>query len=149
MATILADDIFKSIFLNENVRILIWISLKFVPKDPIDNKSALFQVMAWRQTGITWSNDDTIYRVHYITLTNEPKSTSRFASPFANCTSALMLKNHKLFLLAYQAWLWVIHHFYWVVPYICHQLWKLLPQTNDARWRGNNHVTPETWGGGY
>ena len=37
MAAILADDIFKRIFLNENVRIFIQISLKFVPKGPIDN----------------------------------------------------------------------------------------------------------------
>ena len=40
IAAILADDIFKCIFLNENVRILIQLSLKFVPKGPIDNKSA-------------------------------------------------------------------------------------------------------------
>ena len=33
MATILADDIFKFIFLNETVQILIQISLKFVPKN--------------------------------------------------------------------------------------------------------------------
>ena len=51
MAAILADDIFKRIFLNENVRILIKISLKFVPKGPIDNKSALVREMAWRQVG--------------------------------------------------------------------------------------------------
>ena len=51
MAAILADDIFKCIFLNENVRISIKISLKFVPEGPIDNKSALVQVMAWRRTG--------------------------------------------------------------------------------------------------
>ena len=31
MATISADDIFKSIFLNENIFISIKISLKFVP----------------------------------------------------------------------------------------------------------------------
>ena len=37
--------------LNENVRISIKISLKFVSKRPIDNKSALVQVMAWRRTG--------------------------------------------------------------------------------------------------
>ena len=36
-----ADDIFKCIFLNENVRILIKISLKFVPKDPIINIPAM------------------------------------------------------------------------------------------------------------
>ena len=37
MAAILADDIFKWIFLNENDRIPIQISLKFVPSSPIDN----------------------------------------------------------------------------------------------------------------
>ena len=41
MAAILADDIFKCISLNEKVRILIKISLKFVPKGLIDNKQAL------------------------------------------------------------------------------------------------------------
>ena len=51
MAAILADNNFKCIFLNENDRILIRISLKFVPRSPIDNKPALVQVMAWRQTG--------------------------------------------------------------------------------------------------
>ena len=51
MAAILADDIFKCILLNENVRILIKISLKFVPKGPINNTSALVQVMAWRRIG--------------------------------------------------------------------------------------------------
>ena len=51
MAAILADNIFKCIFLNENDRILIQISLKFVPRGPIDNKPALVQVMAWRRTG--------------------------------------------------------------------------------------------------
>ena len=51
MATILADDIFKWIFLNENGRITIQISLKFVPRSPIDNNPALVQVMAWLRTG--------------------------------------------------------------------------------------------------
>ena len=36
-AAILADNIFKCIFLNENNRILIQISLKLVPRSPIDN----------------------------------------------------------------------------------------------------------------
>ena len=49
MAAILADDILKCIFLNENDRIPIKISLKFVPKRPLD-KSALVQVMALRRT---------------------------------------------------------------------------------------------------
>ena len=46
-----ADDTFKRIFLKENVRMSIKISLKFVPKSPIDNIPALFQIMAWRRLG--------------------------------------------------------------------------------------------------
>ena len=51
MATVLADDIFKTIFLNENHRIKIKIPPKIVPRTTIDNKPALVQVMAWRRTG--------------------------------------------------------------------------------------------------
>ena len=51
MADTIADDIFKHIFLNEDVRILIQILLKFVPMGSNDNKSASVQVMAWRRTG--------------------------------------------------------------------------------------------------
>ena len=51
MAADLADDIFKCIFLNENVWILIKISLKFVPKGPIINIPALVQIMGWRRPG--------------------------------------------------------------------------------------------------
>ena len=46
----ITDDIFKSIF-NESVWISITISLKFIPKGPIDYKSELVQVMAWHRTG--------------------------------------------------------------------------------------------------
>ena len=45
------DDIFKCIFLNENSSISIKISLKFVPKGPINNIPALIQIMAWRRSG--------------------------------------------------------------------------------------------------
>ena len=41
----------QTIFLNENVRISIKISLKFVPKGPINNNPALVQIMAWRWSG--------------------------------------------------------------------------------------------------
>ena len=47
----LPDDTFKRIFLNENVRISIKISLKFVPKGPINNNPALDQIMACRRSG--------------------------------------------------------------------------------------------------
>ena len=51
MAATLADDTFKYKFVNENVLISIKFSLKFVPKGPLDNISALVQIMAWRQVG--------------------------------------------------------------------------------------------------
>ena len=46
-----ADNIFNCIFLNENVWIPIKISLKFVPKGPINNIPVLVQIMAWRRPG--------------------------------------------------------------------------------------------------
>ena len=51
MVAILADDNYKCIFMNENDRILIRISLKCITRSPIDSKPALVQVMARRQTG--------------------------------------------------------------------------------------------------
>ena len=45
------DDTFKRIFMNEIVRISIKISLKFVPKGPINKIPALDQIMAWRRPG--------------------------------------------------------------------------------------------------
>ena len=46
-----ADDTLNHIFLNANVRISIKISLKFAPKGPINNISALVQIMAWCRPG--------------------------------------------------------------------------------------------------
>ena len=46
-----ADDIFRCIFVNDVFCILIRISLKFVPKDLIDNKPAFVQIMTWRRIG--------------------------------------------------------------------------------------------------
>ena len=46
-----ADDIFERIFVNENVRISVTIPLKFIPNVPINNISALVQIMAWRRPG--------------------------------------------------------------------------------------------------
>ena len=45
------NHILKCILLNENVSISITISLKFVPKGPINNIPALVQIMTWRRPG--------------------------------------------------------------------------------------------------
>ena len=46
------DNVYKWIFLNENVWISLKISLTFVPKVPINDIPALVQIMAWRRTGV-------------------------------------------------------------------------------------------------
>ena len=73
MATILADDIFKCIFLSENDRISIQISLKLVPKSPIDNKLALAHVMAWH----TWTCDKPVHWPMYVALGTLSKLSGR------------------------------------------------------------------------
>ena len=45
------DDISKWIFLNENARISINISLKFAPRGLINNIPSLVQIMAWCRSG--------------------------------------------------------------------------------------------------
>ena len=44
-------NIFKCTFMNEKFCISISISLKFVPKGPVDNKTVLVQIMACCKTG--------------------------------------------------------------------------------------------------
>ena len=62
MAAILADNIFKCIFLNEKDKILIQISLKLVPRGPIDNKPASGNGLALnRQQAITWTIDGLVH----------------------------------------------------------------------------------------
>ena len=68
MDAISARNILKCIFTNEKFLFSIWVSLKFVPKGPIDSKSALVQVMArcltlWQ--AITWTNVDQVGRRIY------------------------------------------------------------------------------------
>ena len=52
-ASCFADNIFKCIFLNENVWILLKISLMVVSNVSINNIPALVQIMAWRRPGDT------------------------------------------------------------------------------------------------
>ena len=42
---------FSDVFFNVNIRILIEISLKFVPKGLIENKPALVYMVVWRRIG--------------------------------------------------------------------------------------------------
>ena len=76
MATVLADDNFKCIFLNKNYGILICISLKFVPRSPIDNKPALIQITTPNKPqAITWTNADPVHWCIYAALGGDELST--------------------------------------------------------------------------
>ena len=76
------DDIFRCIFLNENIWIAINISLSFVPKGPIDNISALVQIMAWR-----WSGDKPLSEPMMVSLlthicVTQPQWVNRLLIPW-------------------------------------------------------------------
>ena len=51
MAAILQTTYSDAFFFNENVYTAIEISLKMVPKRPINNIPAVVQIMAWRRIG--------------------------------------------------------------------------------------------------
>ena len=57
------DNIFKCIFLNENIWILIEIWLGFVHKCPINNIPTSVQIMAWRQPGDKPSSEPVMIRL--------------------------------------------------------------------------------------
>ena len=63
MAVILQTTLFKCIFLNENDRIAIKMSLTIVPKGPINNIPASVQIMAWRRPGNKPLSEPTMARL--------------------------------------------------------------------------------------
>ena len=76
-----ADDTFKRIFLNENIRILIDISLKFVPKCPINNISTLVQIIG--DTPLSEPMMVTIPTHICVTRTQWVKNTSAMRYPWS------------------------------------------------------------------
>ena len=79
------DDISKSIFLNENVRILIEISLKFVPKGPIVNIPALVQIMAWCRPGHKSLSKPMMVRLPTHICLNPVPMQQRIGHPVCTC----------------------------------------------------------------
>ena len=65
-------EIFKYIFLNKNVGISIKVSMKFVPKGPINDIPALVQIMAWRRpddnNGCCRTGDKPLYEPLLVTF---------------------------------------------------------------------------------
>ena len=54
------QTMFSNVFLDESVWISIKITLKFVPKDPINNTPTLFLIMAWHRPGYKLLSDTTL-----------------------------------------------------------------------------------------
>ena len=79
-----ADDIFKCIFLNENVWISIKISLKFVPKGPINNIPTMVQIisepmMVSLPTHICVARPQWVKTIHIACVKNSNPTRSHFA----------------------------------------------------------------------
>ena len=97
------DNILKCISLNENIWIYIKTTLKFVPKGPINNIPALFQIMAWHGIGDKPLSGpmltDLIHRRIYATvggdeLTHWPQG--RCGSNFKSIVFKLIIGNNSL-----------------------------------------------------
>ena len=87
------DDIFKCVFLNENVWTSIKISLKFIPKGSIDNIPALVQIMAWRRPGDKPSSEPMMVRLPTHICVTRPQWVNR---------------------TRWVSWRWlIIYHFHW------------------------------------
>ena len=101
-------DIFKCIFLKENVWIPIKISLKFVPKGPINNIPALVQIMAWRRPG-----DKPLYEPMMVCLLTHICVTRPQWVKSSIWQNAKMI-THKWHLISY-ALVWVMGYILWVL----------------------------------
>ena len=93
-----ADDTFKCI---ENVWIPINLSLKLVPKGPINNIPALVQIMAWRRAGDKPLSEPMVVSLYYRCIfgslgLNELKYTFGSVTPVAlrNCQILPLTRNN-------------------------------------------------------
>ena len=87
----LPDDIFKRIFLNANVLISIKISLKFVPKGPINKIPALVQIMAWRRPGAKpFSEPMTVSWPTHICVTRPRCVNNQWSNGRSKCDNQLL-----------------------------------------------------------
>ena len=96
-----ADDIFKCIFLNDNVWFPIKISLKFVPKGRINNSPALVQIMAWRRPGDKQLSEPMMVSLPTHICVARPK--------WVNFNVDLVKKNPKIWHIQLCSWIESIH----------------------------------------
>ena len=85
------DDIFKWIFLNENVWISINISLNFVPRGLINNIPTLVQAMAWRWPGDKPLSEPMIVRFPTYICVTGPQWVKELGHLFYACWQQMAL----------------------------------------------------------
>ena len=90
-----ADNIFKSIFLNENVWIPIKISLKFVPKSSINNLPALVQIMAFHMDSA--SEPIMVSLLMHICITRPQWVKDRQPNKWESSQAAYLNCSHEVF----------------------------------------------------
>ena len=127
-----AEDILKCIFLNENVWIPIKISLKFVPKDPINNKPALVQIMAWCCPGAKPLSESVMVSLPTHIWVTRPQWVNELNIPVL---VAMPWNLHQL---------WLIFHI-WVscilnIQFICNKIICLAFYTNLATYDKSRYV---------
>ena len=95
-----ADDTFKCFFLNENIRILVKISLKFVLKGPINNSPLLVLMMAWHRPGdkplsepmmIRLPTHIRVTRPQWVNTLRQKKITPSLQITFSNAISCIKI----------------------------------------------------------
>ena len=107
------DNIFNCIFLNENVSILIKISLMFVPDGPINNIPALVKIMAWHRPGDKPLSEPMIVSLLTHICITRPQ--------WVNCLSQTYSMRHRAFKIDSQ------RHFL---------IWKSTNGTSEPVWKG-------------
>ena len=98
-----ADSIFKCIFLNQNFLIPTEMSLNLVPKGPINNIPALFQIMAWQWPGHKHLSEPMMVSL----LTHICVTRPQWVKEQGHCLQNLMLVSYVIQCKSYPfAWNW-------------------------------------------
>ena len=117
----LADDIFKRIYLNENVGIPIKISLKFVPQGPINNIQPLVQIMAWRRPGDKPLSEPVLVRLPTHICVTRPQWVKSYERMGCSCISRYNIQQLNVkYISSYELWsLSLLLHLYFLICGLC------------------------------
>ena len=117
-----ADSVFKCIFVNEKFCISIKISLKFVPKGPVENNPALVQngLAPNRRQVIIWSTADPIHQHIYAALVRDNSCSVNYCD-ITDFSSTIFFKFaiNALYLNWYCSWVTLTRVIYFMKT-ICH-----------------------------